>query len=125
MRTIVVGYNETEPSERALARAAELARLYGAKLVVASAVPVLILEGGQARLEDGGLAERLAGRGIEAEVVEGAGDPAEVICTVAEQRGADLIVVGTREPSLIERQLGHSVSEHVQRRAHCDVLIVH
>lgn len=125
MRTIVVGYNESQPSERALQRARELAGLYGARLVVTSAVPVLIGSGGRVALEPSGLAEKLAQRGIEAEVVEGAGDPAEVICTVAEERGADLIVVGTREPSLIERQLGHSVSEHVQRRAHCDVLIVH
>lgn len=125
MKTIVVGYNESEPSERALQRAVELARLYGAKLVVTSAVPVAIASGGVVKLEPSGIAGKLADRGIEAEVVEGAGDPAEVICTVAEQRGADLIVVGTREPSLIERQLGHSVSEHVQRRAHCDVLIVH
>jgi len=125
MKTIVVGYNETEVSERALARAGELAGLYGAKLVVTSAVPTLIVDGPGGPSVDDGLAGRLADRGITADVVNGIGDPAEVIVQVAEQRKADLIVVGTREPSLIERQLGHSVSEHVQRRAHCDVLIVH
>jgi len=125
VKAIVVGYNESEPSERALQRGVELARLYGARLVVTSVVPVLVPAHAVGELERSGLADKLAARGIEAEVVEGAGDPAEVICTVAEQQGADLIVVGTREPSLIERQLGHSVSEHVQRRAHCDVLIVH
>jgi len=44
---------------------------------------------------------------------------------VAEASDADLIVVGTREPGLIQRLLGQSVSEAVQRQARCDVLIVH
>ena len=44
---------------------------------------------------------------------------------LAEERDADLVVVGTREPSVLERLLGRSVSQSVSRQAHCDVLIVH
>jgi nucleotide-binding universal stress UspA family protein len=127
MKTIVLAYNDTDSSDRALERAAELAELYGAKLVVTSVVPVLIgadktsqpsaeLELAQTRLQE---------RGIDAEVVEAVGEISEAIVEVAETRKADLIVVGTREPSQVERLLGHSVSEGVQRMAHCDVLIVH
>jgi nucleotide-binding universal stress UspA family protein len=43
----------------------------------------------------------------------------------AEDRHVDLIVVGTREAGLLERFLDPSVSGAVQRRAHCDVLVVH
>lgn len=125
MKTIVVGYDESDPADRALLRAAELARFYGAKLIVTSVVPVVIKMGKGPEPEPIETQSRMAELGIEAELVEAIGDPAEAIVEVAEQRSADLIVVGTREPSLIERELGHSVSEHVQRRAHCDVLIVH
>ena len=53
------------------------------------------------------------------------GEPAEAIVTLAEERGADLIVVGTRELGFMQRMLGQSVSGAVSRQASCDVLIVH
>jgi len=127
MKAIVVGYDESDPSERALERAAELAGFYDAKLIVTSVVPVLIATRptGDPGPELRQASERVRELGLEAELVEAVGDPAEAIVEVAEVNQADLIVVGTREPSTIERLLGHSVSEGVQRRAHCDVLIVH
>ena len=127
MKTIVLAYNDTNDSDRALERAAELAGFYGAKVIVTSVVPVLV--GGQAPsgpgLELQHASDLLRERGIDAELVEAVGEISEAIVEVSDRFGADLIVVGTRELSHVERFLGHSVSEGVQRMARCDVLIVH
>lgn len=127
MNTIVVAYNDTDSSDRALDRAAELAGFYGAKIIVTSVVPVLV--GGERSSDPGPELEQAEAKlrelGLEAELVQAVGEISEAIIEVAESRRADLIVVGTREPSQVERLLGQSVSEGVQRMAHCDVLIVH
>jgi nucleotide-binding universal stress UspA family protein len=124
---ILLAYNDTEASNRALERAAQLAKLYDAKLVVTSVTPVAV--GTAPSMEPGAELEKAAGwlreQGVEAELVEAIGDIASAIVEVAETNGAGLIVIGTREPSQVERMLGHSVSEEVQRMARCDVLIVH
>jgi nucleotide-binding universal stress UspA family protein len=127
MKTIVLAYNDTNDSDRALERTAELAKFYGAKVVVTSVVPVLV---GSEPVSGPGLElqvaqTRLGELGVEAELVEAYGEISEAIVEVAESRGADLIVVGTRELSHVERMLGYSVSEGVQRMSRCDVLIVH
>jgi nucleotide-binding universal stress UspA family protein len=67
----------------------------------------------------------LASRTVETEYVVELGDPAERLLEVAEQRGADLIVVGSREHGFLGRLLGRSVDETVSRRSERDVLLVH
>jgi len=138
METIVVGYDATEPSKRALARAADIAEKFGSRLVVTSVTPVIMPSGThgtagidpidppaqhQAELEEA--QTYLSSRNLKAELQPAIGDPADSIVEAAEQTGATLIVVGTREPTLLERLLGTSVSQAVSKHAHCDVLIVH
>jgi nucleotide-binding universal stress UspA family protein len=124
---ILLAYNDTDVSNRALERAAQLAKLYEAKLVVTSVTPVAIGEAPD--MAPGPELQRarelIREHGVEVELVEAVGDIALAVVEVAERYGAGLIVIGTREPSQVERMLGHSVSEQVQRMASCDILIVH
>ena len=136
MKTIVVGYDDTDPAKRALERAAELAVRFGAKVVVTSVAPLLISGHGigptdpldppeEHKKELMNAAAFLTDRGIEAEFDLALDDPANHIVHLAEQRGADLIVVGTHEPGFLQRLLGLSVSDKVGRKARCDVMVVH
>jgi nucleotide-binding universal stress UspA family protein len=67
----------------------------------------------------------LASRKLETEYLVELGDPAKCLLEVADQRDADLIVVGSRERGFLERLLGRSVDEAVARHAERDVLLVH
>jgi nucleotide-binding universal stress UspA family protein len=67
----------------------------------------------------------LAGRSVDADYVVELGDPAERLLELAEQRDADLIVVGSREHGFLGRLLSPPVDESVARRSERDVLLVH
>ena len=64
--------------------------------------------------------------GMQAQVeekIEG-GDPADVICDVAEHLGVDVVIVGSHGRTGLGRLFLGSVSEHVVRHASCPVLVV-
>ena len=70
-------------------------------------------------------AEKVQAAGLSVKLVPAIGHPAETIVHAANEAGADLIVVGSRELGVIPRLLGQSVSSSVAAHATCDVLIVH
>jgi nucleotide-binding universal stress UspA family protein len=137
MNTIVVGYDETDAAKRALERAAQLAKAFRSQLIVTSVAPIAVSVGRSAgpidptdppehHIEELKHAKAyLEGEGLEAEYVPAIGDPAQTIAEVAEERNADLVVVGTRAPGVMARLLHQSVSDSVAHKVNCDVLIVH
>jgi nucleotide-binding universal stress UspA family protein len=62
--------------------------------------------------------------GISLEHRLGYGEPGSTILAVAEEIGADLIVMGTHGRTGLRRLLMGSVAEHVVRHASCPVLTV-
>jgi len=135
VKTIVVGYDETDSSRRALARAAELAAEFDSKVIVTSVARVLAgarglgpvdpVDSPELHLEELDHARTFLGeRGIDGQFEMTVGDPATAIVELADRCEADLIVVGTRQLSFVSNILGVSVSGSVTRGAHCDVLTV-
>jgi nucleotide-binding universal stress UspA family protein len=134
---ILLAYDDSEPAQRALHRAAALAKAFGSTLIVTSVAPVSTPAGGRSigadPVETGAdhLAELAGARayleteGVSAQFIEALGHPAEAIVEAARQRSAGLIVIGARDLSMIQRVLGQSVSDAVSHHARCDVLIVH
>jgi nucleotide-binding universal stress UspA family protein len=136
IRRILVGYDESAPSERAFDHALELAKRFGAELLVVSVVRIpesgllADVEGvsdiaGERFAEAFSTMQRRArelGVTLVTEVV--AGHPAEQIVHLAELRRVDLIVVGSRGRSKVSRWMLGSVSERVLRYAHCPVTII-
>ena len=140
---IVVGTDGSQTAAEAVRQAIELARLTGAKLDIVSAYePVpqyrlreeageipgdiahsvgpredvnVILEGASAPAKE-------AGVGVETHAREG--DPADAILDVAEEKGADLVVVGNKGMTGARRFLLGSVPNKISHHAPCGVYIV-
>jgi nucleotide-binding universal stress UspA family protein len=137
MKRILVAYDDTDSARRALERAAELAKAFDAEVIVASVAPLLVssprasgpidpLDSPERHAEELDTARALLSEhGVAATTVAATGDPAGAIAMIADEKDADLVVVGTREPGFAERVLRHSVSAEVARRVHRDLLIVH
>ena len=142
--SIVVGTDGSQTARTAVDRAVELAKAVGARLEIVSAYePVggqrLREERQQAptdvqwtvnpredvddTLEQAAEAAREAGL-TEVEVHARQGDPADAILDVAEERGADLIVVGNKGMTGAKRFLLGSVPNKISHNAPCSVLIV-
>jgi nucleotide-binding universal stress UspA family protein len=66
----------------------------------------------------------LGGSGVTLSTRSVSGDPADMICEVAEKEGVDLIVVGNKGMTGAKRFLLGSVPNQVSHHSPCNVLIV-
>ena len=141
--SIVVGTDGSDTAKEAVRQATELAKTLGARMHLVSAyepvpngrlreerqeVPedlqwmVNPREDVNATLEETG--EAVQKDGIEVEVHAREGDPADAILDVAEEKGADLIVVGNKGMTGAKRFLLGSVPNKVSHHAPCSVMII-
>lgn len=131
MEKILLAYDGGEPAKRALEQTIELARRFNASVGVISVVPV---HPGRAPIDPWDdrtvhAEELIEARallreaGIEAELLEPGGDPPKVIERIADERGYDTIVIGSRGLSSIAKMLQGSVSDHVATHAHATVVV--
>jgi nucleotide-binding universal stress UspA family protein len=125
---IVVGTDGSTTASRAVDQAIELAAVSGATLHLVYAWDV---SPAMARVEDDGsgmLAATAAvatevGVTVETHIVRS--DPADALVSVASEVGADLLVVGNRGMSGIQRLLLGSVANRISHHSPCTLLIVH
>jgi nucleotide-binding universal stress UspA family protein len=142
-QSIVVGTDGSETAGKAVREAIGLARALGASVDVVSAYePVpeqrLRAEARQAPEDlqwmvnpredvDATLraaADQVEAAGVAVRTYAREGDPADAILDVAEERGADLIVVGNKGMTGAKRFLLGSVPNKVSHHAPCSVLII-
>jgi nucleotide-binding universal stress UspA family protein len=146
-RKILVPYDGSQFSERAVEHAVYLAKALDAELVFVNAtvLPALIYtyheatnvainEAAQLLVESSkdaatrsleGIEGRCKKEGIRASYMHRVGDPAELILDTAKKEKADLIVMGSRGLGAVKSLFLGSVTRKVSERSTCPVLIVH
>ena len=142
-KRIVVGTDGSESAQTAVAHATELAKVHGAALEIVSAyepvpsdrlreekaqVPGDVAYGVGPRGDVNANLENASAKalesGIQVNVHPREGDPADAILDVAEETGADLVVVGNKGMTGARRFLLGSVPNKVSHHATCGVYIV-
>jgi nucleotide-binding universal stress UspA family protein len=125
---IVVGWTPTPQGDAAVqAAVAEAGRRNGVLHVVNASGGDSFVDNKLASAEQlDALRERLAGQGVEHEVVQQVGrlEPAEEILEAADRLGAALIVLGVRRRTPVGKLLLGSTAQRVLLQSSCPVLAV-
>ncbi|MBE9060067.1 universal stress protein [cf. Phormidesmis sp. LEGE 11477] len=132
-KTLLLSIDSSPSAKKVLQTALDMAQLCGSKVVVLSVVETQ--EQSDPAHPEQTSTEAVAAllsksktvfeqRGFAAETIEREGNPAFIICDVADDVSADLIVMGCRGTGLIEDGCEESVSNRVINLAPCPVLVV-
>jgi nucleotide-binding universal stress UspA family protein len=141
--SIVVGTDGSQTAQEAVRQAVALAGELGSRLEIVSAyepvssarlreeaqhVPADLQwivnprEDVDATLQEA--SETAEAAGVQSAIYARQGDPADAILDVAEERGADLIVIGNKGMTGAKRFLLGSVPNKISHHAPCSVLII-
>lgn len=133
-KTIVLGLDGSEGSSRALPHAVELAKASQGKIVVAHVDERLaakdVIPGpneAEVKAAIDSQVEQIQGEGVEVSLVTrpiALGGPGHAIAQIAEDAGAEVIVVGTRGHSSVPGLVLGSVAHRLIHVAHRPVLAV-
>jgi nucleotide-binding universal stress UspA family protein len=142
-KSIVVGTDGSDTASQAVRQAVDLAGSVGAKLEIVSAyepVPAQRLQEERREAPEDmqwainpredvdttleAAAELARAAGVQVDVFARQGDPADAILDVAEEQGADLVIVGNKGMTGAKRFLLGSVPNKVSHHAPCSVLII-
>ena len=140
IQKVAVGTDGSETAQKAVDFASDVAEKFGAAMVICSSYrPVTedkVRRDQKEAPEDiqwsinptqevdstlNSAAEGARARGIETVTEAREGDPADVLCEIAEAHGADLLVVGNKG---MQRRVLGSVPNSVSHKAPCSVVIV-
>ena len=136
IKKILLAYDGSEAAAKAYCHALDLAGKYAADLqVLAVASPPefgddveieTVLDNAREHYEQQfvALKAQAAAQGVQPRFEVAVGHPAEQIIDHAEQDGVDLIVMGHRGKTFLQRWLLGSVTKRVISYAHCTVLVV-
>ncbi len=125
--TILFPVDQTREARQAADVVIEVVKKYQARLIVLSVVePDQEISAATEAAKDllNKVQTTLKEVGINAELKIAQGKPAFTICDVADEIGADLIVMGSRGMSLAEDHPEGSVSQRVINLSPCPVLVV-
>lgn len=129
-KTVLFPIDQSREAREAADLVASVVKTYNSRLVILSVVEqassetdVMSSVEAVAKLLQGAKA-LFSQQGIEAEMVEREGMPSFTICDVADEIGADLIIMGCRGLGLTSEGATESVTTRVINLSPCPVLIV-
>lgn len=134
-KKILFPIDQSRESRQAVETVTKVVKTHSSQLIILSVVevpePDAVVVPGDAMSSPAAIAELLQGaknlfsqEGIQAEAIEREGKPAFVICDVADEIEADLIIMGCRGLGLTEDGVTESVTNRVINLSPCPVLIV-
>ncbi|CBN53649.1 MULTISPECIES: universal stress protein [Kamptonema] len=134
-KTVLFPVDQSREAREAAEMVIQIVKNYSSRLIILSVLEAPAPEGDSPVHEKMTSADAVAKllksaqsmfaqQGIEAETIEREGKPAFTICDVADEVGADLIVMGCRGVGLTEEGAGDSVTNRVINLSPCPILIV-